>query len=104
MASGSTMAAAVGHAITHGQPSTSSKKRAMAPAAARCEVCGNEYEAPIEVHVRGQKGVYDCFECAIHALAPACAHCHCRVIGHGVEVEGVIFCCHHCAKAAGSSQ
>ena len=24
-------------------------------------------------------------ECAIHALAPVCPHCHCRVVGHGVE-------------------
>jgi hypothetical protein len=24
----------------------------------------------------------------IHAIAPTCAHCGCRIIGHGVEVGG----------------
>jgi hypothetical protein len=27
-------------------------------------------------------------------------HCGCRVIGHGVEGEGAIFCCSHCARMA----
>ena len=104
MAAGSTVATAVGHALSHGaQPLTSSKTRDTAPAAMRCEVCGNEYEAPLEIHVRGQRGVFDCFECAIQALAPACAHCQCRVIGHGIAVDGVIYCCAHCARAAGAA-
>jgi hypothetical protein len=30
-------------------------------------------------------------------LAPECAHCGCKVIGHGVEEDGRIFCCEHCA-------
>jgi len=38
--------------------------------------------------------------CAIQALAPTCAHCGCRVIGHGVEAEGAIYCCSHCARSA----
>jgi hypothetical protein len=32
---------------------------------------------------------------------PTCEHCRCRVIGHGVEAGGRIFCCAHCAKEAG---
>ena len=36
---------------------------------------------------------------AIHALAPTCAHCKCRIIGHGVESKGKMFCCEHCAHA-----
>jgi len=32
--------------------------------------------------------VFDSFECAIHRLAPACAHCGCKVVGHGVEAGG----------------
>jgi hypothetical protein len=44
---------------------------------------------------------FDSFECAIHALAPRCAHCDCRIIGHGVEAKGKIFCCAHCAKHEG---
>jgi hypothetical protein len=49
----------------------------------------------------GQTHTFDSFECAIYALAPACDHCGCRVVGHGVEQEGTIFCCAHCAKEAG---
>jgi hypothetical protein len=45
--------------------------------------------------------VYDSFECAIQGLAPQCAHCGCRMIGHGVEVDSVLFCCANCANAAG---
>ena len=67
----------------------------------RCEICGNHYEHPIEFTVRGRTHAFDCFECAIHALAPSCAHCGCRVIGHGVEAEDHVFCCAHCAREAG---
>jgi hypothetical protein len=69
-----------------------------------CEVCGNEYEKPIEVEVAGgERHVFDSFECAIHALAPRCEHCGCVVIGHGVEAGESIFCCAHCAAAVGVS-
>jgi hypothetical protein len=44
---------------------------------------------------------FDSFECAIQAMAPHCAHCECRVIGHGVEAKGSIFCCAHSAKHEG---
>jgi hypothetical protein len=46
--------------------------------------------------------VFDSFECAIHAFAPHCAHCDCRIIGHGLERGGAIFCCEHCARDASS--
>lgn len=62
-----------------------------------CEVCGNDYDKTLEVRLDGDVHVFDSFECAIHALAPQCEHCGCRVIGHGVESEGGIFCCAHCA-------
>ena len=29
----------------------------------------------------GDRLVFDSFECAIHALAPRCSHCACRIIG-----------------------
>jgi hypothetical protein len=45
--------------------------------------------------------VFDCFECAIHALAPVCDHCGCRVIGHGMQADGKMFCCAHCAGKEG---
>lgn len=66
-----------------------------------CEVCGNEYDNAFEVVRNGESHVFDSFECAIHSLAPTCEHCGCRVIGHGVEVGGSVFCCAHCAGAAG---
>src|SRR5215208_2139109 len=37
-----------------------------------CEVCGNDYDKPMEITVRGETHYFDCFECAIHALAPQC--------------------------------
>ncbi len=65
---------------------------------AKCELCGNDYDKSFEVRLEGRTHVFDSFECAIHALAPMCSHCGCRVIGHGVEEEGQIFCCVHCAR------
>ena len=69
----------------------------------RCEVCGNEYDKTFKV-IAGDTHVFDSFECAIHALAPLCEHCGCRVIGHGVEADGHFFCCAHCARESGYAQ
>jgi hypothetical protein len=69
-----------------------------------CDVCGNEYDKAFEVRdASGKTGTFDSFECAIHALAPTCAHCDCRVIGHGVESGGAVYCCAHCAEREGVS-
>jgi hypothetical protein len=67
-----------------------------------CEVCGNDYDKPLEVRFGGDQHVFDSFECAIYALAPACARCEVKVVGHGVEADGKVFCCAHCARAAGA--
>ena len=56
---------------------------------ARCETCGNEYDKTFEIIAAGEFHVFDSFECAIQAMAPECAHCGCKVIGHGVEAEGI---------------
>lgn len=69
-----------------------------------CEVCGNDYDKAFEVIMFGKKHVFDSFECAVHALAPRCAHCGCKVVGHGVEEHGVIYCCAHCANRMGSTE
>jgi len=69
-----------------------------------CEVCGNEYDKPLEILVNGISHYFDCFECAIHELAPKCSHCGCRIIGHGVEASGVMYCCAHCASHRGAMQ
>jgi hypothetical protein len=67
----------------------------------RCETCGNEYDKAFTITVDGREHIFDSFECAIHALAPSCEHCGCKVIGHGVENDGVVYCCAHCAENAG---
>ena len=68
---------------------------------AKCETCGNDYDKAFEISVAGRKYVFDSFECAIHALAPICPHCGCRIIGHGMEKDNIIYCCAHCASEAG---
>ena len=68
---------------------------------ATCEVCGNDYDKAFQVVRDGESHTFDSFECAIHALAPQCEHCGCRVVGHGVEADDRIFCCVHCAEEAG---
>jgi len=68
---------------------------------AKCEVCGNDYDKAFRVTMGTRTMVFDSFECAIHAMAPRCAHCDCNVIGHGVEAAGKIYCCAHCAKHEG---
>lgn len=67
----------------------------------RCELCGNDYDKAFHVTSGGRAHTFDSFECAIHVLAPECAHCRRRVTGHGVEANGQIFCCAHCAKHVG---
>lgn len=72
---------------------------------ARCSTCGNEYDKCIEVVAGDTRHVFDCFECAIYLLAPTCAHCGCRIIGHGVETgdsDEAVYCCAHCARHASS--
>jgi hypothetical protein len=68
---------------------------------AQCETCGNDYDKTMEIRYGDRAHTFDSFECAIQALAPACAHCGCRVIGHGVEADGSVFCCAHCAGESG---
>jgi Rieske Fe-S protein len=71
---------------------------------ATCDVCGNEYDKTFQVMRGGETRTFDSFECAIHAMAPPCGHCGCRVIGHGVEANGSIYCCAHCAQEQGVTE
>ncbi|HEX2240995.1 MAG TPA: hypothetical protein VHJ82_07650 [Actinomycetota bacterium] len=72
---------------------------------ARCETCGNEYDKAFQITLAGESSphTFDSFECAIHAVAPTCAHCGCKIVGHGVEAGGTIYCCAHCASESGES-
>lgn len=64
-----------------------------------CDVCGNDYDDPLTVTQGERRGVFDSFECAAHAMAPACVHCGCKILGHGVQVDASIYCCANCARA-----
>lgn len=64
----------------------------------QCENCGNIYDKSFTIMQGNEKHVFDSFECAINRLAPRCAHCETRIIGHGVEESGIIFCCASCAR------
>ena len=70
----------------------------------QCYSCGNDYDKTFEVTLGGRSYTFDCFECAINLLAPTCGHCGCRIIGHGGEVDGVFFCCAHCAAQNGVAE
>jgi hypothetical protein len=69
---------------------------------AKCDMCGNDYDKAFTVNQEGRDYTFDSFECAIHMLAPICAHCECRIIGHGIEADGEMYCCAHCAKESGA--
>jgi phage terminase large subunit GpA-like protein len=71
---------------------------------ARCDVCGNDYDKAFQVTMGDRTRTFDSFECAIHACAPACAHCGCKIIGHGVQVGDTLYCCAHCAQQHAGAQ
>ena len=66
-----------------------------------CDVCGNDYDKTFTLTQGERTGTFDSFECAIHVFAPTCAHCGCRILGHGAESRGHFYCCAHCAEQAG---
>jgi hypothetical protein len=70
-----------------------------------CDVCGNDYARAFRVTLSdGTECTFDSLECAAHRIAPACFHCGCRVLGHGVETPGGVACCAHCAHRIGESE
>lgn len=70
----------------------------------QCDTCGNEYHQTFSLRTAdGQEFVFDSFECAIERTAPRCAHCGCRILGHGIEGPGHLYCCAHCARHGGDT-
>jgi hypothetical protein len=64
-----------------------------------CATCGNDYDKAFTVTwPDGRSENFDSVECAAVQLAPECAHCGCRILGHGIETDDGIFCCAHCAR------
>ena len=56
---------------------------------ARCDLCGNEYDKAFTVTQGNVTRTFDSFECAIHVMAPVCAHCGCRIVGHGIDIVAI---------------
>ena len=71
---------------------------------AKCDSCGNDYDKSFQIVAQGKTHTFDSFECAIQKLAPTCAHCGVRIIGHGLEKDRRIYCCDHCADAEGVTE
>lgn len=67
----------------------------------RCDACGNDYDKSFQVMKAGKSYTFDSFECAINKLAPSCEMCGVRIVGHGLEKNGVMYCCANCADRAG---
>jgi nitrite reductase/ring-hydroxylating ferredoxin subunit len=67
------------------------------------DTCGNDYDKTFTITKGDQTGTFDSFECAIHAMAPACTHCGCHILGHGIEGPEGIYCCAHCARLSGQT-
>jgi hypothetical protein len=70
----------------------------------KCDGCGNEYDKSFQLTTAGKTYTFDSFECASHKLAPTCAHCGVRIIGHGLESGNRMFCCDHCATKSGVAE
>src|SRR5690554_3348713 len=68
-----------------------------------CDSCGNDYDKAFQLSISGKTYTFDSFECAIHTVAPHCEHCNVPIIGHGLEQNGRMFCCAHCAQKANVS-
>lgn len=65
-----------------------------------CNSCGNDQGKIFTVTYAGKSYHFDCFECAIHTLAPPCQTCGCKILGHGIENSENYFCCSHCLQKA----
>ena len=61
------------HHVREGKHGARSTKQAIAIGLSKARRAGVEFHS---------------FECAIHALAPNCAYCGYRILGHGVEADG----------------
>lgn len=63
-----------------------------------CAHCGNESHNTFQVTQGDTTLSFDSFQCAISRLAPVCACCAVRILGHVVEAQGRIFCSAQCAR------
>lgn len=59
---------------------------------ARCEVCGKNEDRCFDVHLGGERHVFDSFECVIRGLMPKCSICGCLMASPGIAVESIMVC------------
>jgi len=85
-------------------PANAGRSEERSDSMPKCDVCGNEYDKAFQITQGGKTLTFDSFECAIHEMAPTCAHCDCKIIGHGIEVGGALYCCAHCAHHEGGTK
>ncbi len=71
---------------------------------ATCETCGNSYDKSFGIRMAGKSHPLGSFERAITALAPQRAHCSSKIVGHGVEAGGALYCFAHCARKSDVAQ
>jgi len=64
-----------------------------------CMTCGTDSDDAFTVTWEGRTAAFDCIECLATMVAPICAHCGCRILGHSLVVDGGRYCCPHCAQA-----
>jgi len=70
-----------------------------------CDACGNDYARAFQIVTSdGKRHVADSLECAAHLIAPTCAHCACRILGHGIDTPEGIYCCASCARHSGEQR
>lgn len=70
-----------------------------------CQTCGNDYDKAFTVTTHdGTTYTFDSVECMAHELAPSCAICGVRILGHGLEAEDRMYCCDHCAERDGVTE
>jgi hypothetical protein len=63
-----------------------------------CEVCGKSEDECFEVHLGGERHIFDSFECTIRGLLPKCPRCGGLILGSGIQVGDLTYCSYACAS------
>lgn len=69
-----------------------------------CEVCGKTRERCFEVHLGGERHVFDSFECAVRGLMPVCDRCGSVLLGPGIQIESSLYCSYSCAASCSTRE
>ena len=61
-----------------------------------CTICDDQYGRSCRIPADDELHFMDSFECAFYTVAPRCRCCDRRIVDHGIETWGNIFCCTPC--------